>query len=107
MAAARRDHTMPPTKPRRLNKHRAREYGATVEVSPEFGGGEPAAAPGAAASVAAHVVVVATETTLINPPAATLTGGKSARPAKRARAEFDADAYAEAMELVRAGQQML
>jgi hypothetical protein len=93
---------MPPTKPRRLNKRRAREYGATVEVSPEFGGGEPAAA-----SVAAHVVVVATETTLMNPPAATLTGGKSAQPTKRARAEFDADSYAEAMELVRAGQQML
>jgi hypothetical protein len=97
---------MPPTKPRRLNKRRAREYGATVEVSPEFGGGEPAGAGGlSAASVAAHVV--ATETTLINPPAATLTGGKSAQPAKRARAEFDADAYADAMELVRAGQQML
>jgi hypothetical protein len=39
---------------------------------------------------------------MLSPP---LTGGKSAQAAKRARVEFDAKAYAAAMELVKAGRQ--
>jgi hypothetical protein len=87
---------------------------ATSKTSPEPGGGESesAAGAGAAATNATEVesgAGAATATTaeegnrtMLSPP---LTGGKSAQAAKRARVEFDAEAYAVAMELVKAGRQ--
>jgi hypothetical protein len=86
---------------------------ATSKASPELGGGESESAAGAGAAARATEVEsgagAATATTaeegnrtMLSPP---LTGGKSAQAAKRARVEFDAEAYAVAMELVKAGRQ--
>jgi hypothetical protein len=96
---------------RKRNASAANE--ATSKASPEPGGGESESAAGAGAAAAGATEVesgagasAATaeegNRTMFSPP---LTGGKSAQAAKRARVEFDAEAYAAAMELVKAGRQ--
>jgi hypothetical protein len=117
--------TMPPARrpaaarPSRKRKDPVRN--ATSEASPEPGGGQsdepsPATAIAAAAAAAAAGVSKlalaqglqwhAGSRTVLSPP---LAGGKRAHlllQPKRARVEFDAESYAAAMEMVKAGEQM-
>jgi hypothetical protein len=110
--------TMPPARrpaaarPSRKRKDPVRN--ATSEASPEPGGGqsdEPSPATAIAAAAAAGVgsgagAAVAGSRTVLSPP---LAGGKRAHlllQPKRAGVEFDAESYAAAMEMVKAGEQM-
>lgn len=98
---------MPPRRPAAFRSSRKRKEApassSTAETSPEPGGEEfHAVDQGVSQTVGSGAgAAAAGSRTVLSPP---LSGGKNAQqPAKRARVEFDAEAYAAAMELVKTG----